>query len=77
MNYTLCRYYRESDGPRKENDPSEERLKLSVSFYGSRSPKISFSITTDQLVHSRLIAGENESFGGREQENDIENFGRF
>ena len=44
---------------------SEERSKLSVLFSGSRSPKLSLSIATDQLARSWLIAGENDSLGGR------------
>ena len=49
---------------------------LSVYLSGSRSPKLSSSITTDQLARSRLIAGDNDSLGGREQDNGTENFGR-
>ena len=33
-------------------------------------PKLSFSITTDQLVHSGLIANDNDSLGGRELDNE-------
>ena len=60
-----------------EKDPSEEQPKLSVSFYVSRSPKVLFSIITNQLARSGLIAGENESLVGQEPENDTNNSGRF
>ena len=49
---------------------------MSVSFSGSRSPKLLVSITTDQLARSGLIAGDNDSLRGREPENKIGNFGR-
>ena len=66
MYYTLFRVYRDFDGTRKENDPSDERPKLSLlsSFSGTRSPKLSFSATTNKLVRYKLIAGENDSLGG-------------
>ena len=68
--------YRDPHGPRKEKDPSERWLKLLVLFSGYRSSKLSFSITTNQLARLGLIAGENDSLGGREPENETENFGR-
>ena len=77
MYYTLCRSYRYPDGSSKEKDPSEEQLKLLVSLYGSRSPKLSFSITIDQLAHSGLISGKNDSLGGRKPENKTKKIGRF
>ena len=61
MYYTLCRAYRDPKGSRKEKDPSEQRPKLSVLFSRSRSPKLSLSITTDQLAHSGLIAVDSAS----------------
>ena len=76
MYYTLCRSYRDPDGPRKEKDPSEERPKLLVSFSVSFSPKLSLSVTTDQLVCSWLIADKNDSLGGKEPENKTNNFER-
>ena len=51
-------------------------MKLSVSFSGSCYPKLLVYINTDQLAHSGLIADENDSSGGREQENETYNFGR-
>ena len=51
-------------------------MKLLVLFFGSRSPKLSVSIPTDQLVHSGLIASDNDILGGREPENETDNFGR-
>ena len=75
MNQTLCRYYRDPDGPRKENDPSEERPKLSVLFSGSSYPKLSSSITTDKLARSELIAGNNGSLREQELDTETENFG--
>ena len=54
----------------------EERPKLSVSFFGFRSPKLSFSITTDQRAHSPLIAGDNYSLWGQETDKETDNFGR-
>ena len=50
---------------------------MSVLFSGSRSPRLSLSITTDQVARSGFIAGENDSLGGREQENKTNNFVRF
>ena len=41
--------------------PSEQRKKLSVSFPGSRPPKLAFSITIKQSVRFGLIAVENDS----------------
>ena len=64
MYKTLCRAYRDTDGQRKDKDPSEERPKLSVSFSSSCSPKLSVSITIDQLARFGLIAVENDSVGG-------------
>ena len=77
MYYTLCRAYIDPGGPRQEQGPNEERSKLSVSFSGSRSIKLQVSVTTNQLARSRLIAGENDSLGGRESENETDNFSRF
>ena len=75
MYWNLCRSHRDPGGPRKENGHSEERPKLLVLFYGSRSPKLSVSIITDQLARSILIAGENDSLGGLESENKTKTFG--
>ena len=77
MYQTLCISHRDPERPRKENDPSKERPKLSVSFSGSCSPKLLVSITTAQLERSGLIAGENDSLGGREPENDTDNISRY
>ena len=74
---TLYRSYRDPEGSRNEEDSSEERLKLSVSFSGSHSPKLLVSITTNQLARSVLVAGENDSLGGLELENEINNFCHF
>ena len=57
--------------------PSEEHPKLSVLFHSSRYPKLSTSITTDQLARYGLIAAETDSLGGQEPENDTNNFGHF
>ena len=59
----------------KENNPSEECLNLLIFLSNSRSPKLSVSITTDQLALSGLIAGENDSLGGQEPDNETDNFG--
>ena len=59
----------------KEKDPSEEQPKFLVLFSSSRSTKLSFYITTDKLARSGLITGENDSLGGREPENETDNFG--
>ena len=50
---------------------------MSVSFSSSLPPKLSVSITTDQLGHSGLIAVDTDGLGGREPENETKNFGRF
>ena len=76
MHQSLCRTYRDPDGPRKENDHSEKRPRFLVLFSGSCYTKIPVSITTDQLARSRLIAGENDSLGGQEPEKETNNFGR-
>ena len=47
-----------------------------VSFSGSCSPKLLVSITTDQLARYGLIADDNDSLGGREPENETDNFVR-
>ena len=43
------------DVPKKENNPIKQHPKLSVSLYGSSSPKISLSINTNKLKRYRLI----------------------
>ena len=48
-----------------------------VSFSCSCSPKLSVSITTDQIARSRLISGKNYSLGGQEPENETNNFSHF
>ena len=58
-------------------DPGEERPKLPVPFSSSRYTKLLVSIATNQLSHSGFIAGENDSLGGREPENNADNFGRW
>ena len=65
MYYNLFRTYKDPDGPKKEKDPSEEQPKLLVLFSGYRYPKLWVSITTYQLACPILIAGENDSLGGR------------
>ena len=55
---------------------SEERLKLLILFSCSRYPKLSLSVSTDQLAPSGLIACENDSLGIREPENENDNFVR-
>ena len=40
----------------------------------SRTPKVSVSSTTYQLVRSGLIAVETDSLGGREPENETDTF---
>ena len=77
MHFTLFISYRDPDGPRNEKDTNEERPKLLVLFSGSNYPKLSFSITTDQLARSVLIVSENDSLLGREPQNKIDNFRRF
>ena len=54
----------------------EERPKLSASFYSYRLPKLSVSITTNQLVRSGLMVMETGSLGGQEPENETDSFGR-
>ena len=51
-------------------------LFLRFASSGSRPPKLSVSVTTDQLARSGLIAVETDSLGGREPENENDNFGR-
>ena len=55
--------------------PSEERPKLSVSFYGYSPPKITFSIPINQSVHYELVVMENMILGRQETENETKNFG--
>ena len=74
--YVEHRAYRDTDGPRKENSPSEEPTKLLVLLSGYLSPKLSVFITTDQLARSGLMIMETDSLGGWELENDTNNFGR-
>ena len=64
MYQNLCRAYRVPEGKSKEKDPSEERTKLQVLFFGSRYPTLLVSITDDQLARYGLIAGENDGLGG-------------
>ena len=47
-----------------------------VSFYGSLSLKLLVSVTTNRVARSGLISGKNDSLGGREPENETDNFGR-
>ena len=77
MYYTLCSAYTDIDGLTKGKDPIEERSKLSALFSGSCSPKLSFSITTNKLAHSELIAGENDSLRRQEPENETRKCGCF
>ena len=63
-------------GQKKEMDSSKEWPKLLVLFFGSCSTKPSFSIITDKLARSGLIAGENDSLERQELENETYNFGR-
>ena len=63
-------------GQGRKNDPSEEQQKFSVSLFGSRSPKLSSSIITNQLARSGSIAGENDSLVVRKPENYTDGFGR-
>ena len=51
-------------------------MELLVQLYCSCYTKLLVSITTDQLACSGLIAGENDSLGGREPENGNDNSGR-
>ena len=53
---------------------SEEYPKLEVSFSISRSPKLMFSITINQLVHYGCMGMENVSLVERDMENDTNNF---
>ena len=62
--YVEPRSYRDTDGPRKENNPSEEPNKLLVLLSGYLSPKLSVFITTDQLARSGLMIMETDSLGG-------------
>ena len=47
-----------------------------VSLSGSHFPKLLVSITIDQLARSGLIADGIIRLGGREPENETDNFGR-
>ena len=54
----------------------QKQPNLLVSFSCSCSTKLSFSITTDQMARSGLKAGNNDSLGGQEPENETDNFVR-
>ena len=55
--------------------PSEQCLKLSVSFSGFRPPKLALSPATNPERDSRSVVMENGSLVKQDPDNKTENFG--